>query len=195
MNLTRSARDLCDELNRDLLPRAVAHFGRDVFVAWNRSFLERTGYCEENLRSLQPKRLIFFGVPAGEVTRIENGSSPATLLRHCVIQCANDFDFVPGYAAQKENEFTLLVLDVADREARNFELGRRVGREEERIRVLRLFHDGVSWNLLAAAFIMRGLEDQLSAEGLPQAGIAAKAAELMGQVIENIQNLWTAEWV
>jgi hypothetical protein len=195
MNLFRTSRDLCDQLNRDSLPRAVAHFGRDVFVGWNKSFLRRTGYSEESLRSLQPTRSIFFGMPSGEVTGIEKASSSSVLLRHCVFQCAADFDFAPGQAAQKDHQFTLLILDIANREPRNFELGKRVGREEERTRVLRLFHDGVSWNLLAAAFIMHGLEDQLSAEGLPQAGIAAKAAELMGQAIENVQNLWTAEWV
>ena len=38
---------LCRYLNEFSLPRAVVDFAEENFVAWNRTFLARTGYSEE----------------------------------------------------------------------------------------------------------------------------------------------------
>jgi hypothetical protein len=49
---------LCRHLDEFALPRAIVNFAQEHFVAWNKTFLARTGYSEEDIRVLKPGDII-----------------------------------------------------------------------------------------------------------------------------------------
>jgi signal transduction histidine kinase len=51
--------------------------------------------------------------------------------------------------------------------------------EEERARIVRMFHDEVSLTMLSALFAIESAKGELEAQNLPQAEIVAKASELL----------------
>ena len=61
-------------------------------------------------------------------------------------------NFPTGHAAKRDDGFVLLMLDVLDKNTGLLEDARVFGREEERSRILKIFHDKVSPKLLAAIF-------------------------------------------
>ena len=62
-----------------------------------------------------------------------------------------------------------LMLDVFDSSAAQFEQGRNTGREEERNRVIRTFHEEVSSSMISALFLIETAKSELEDAGLPQA--------------------------
>lgn len=50
--------ELCRHLDEFALPRAIVDFAEEHFVAWNKTFLARTGYSEEDIRALKPGDII-----------------------------------------------------------------------------------------------------------------------------------------
>src|SRR5260370_40772548 len=60
MNTTEMQK-LCAHLNEFALPRAIVDFDRQRFVAWNTRFLARTGYSEEEIKTLEPGKAILLG--------------------------------------------------------------------------------------------------------------------------------------
>ena len=69
------------------------------------------------------------------------------------------------------------MLDVFDSSAAQFEQGRNAGREEERNRVIRTFHEEVSSSIIAALFLIETVKSELEDAGLPQAEAISKASE------------------
>jgi hypothetical protein len=58
---TAEMQKLCAHLNEFALPRAVMDFDRQRFVAWNTRFLARTGYSEEEIKTLETGKAIRSG--------------------------------------------------------------------------------------------------------------------------------------
>ncbi|HZC34130.1 MAG TPA: hypothetical protein VE242_00880, partial [Chthoniobacterales bacterium] len=58
---TEEMQKVCVHLDEFALPRAVVDFNRQHFVAWNKKFLARTGYSEEEIRALEPANIIVEG--------------------------------------------------------------------------------------------------------------------------------------
>jgi hypothetical protein len=61
------------------------------------------------------------------------------------------------------------MLDVFDSSSAKFEQGRNAGREEERTRVIKTFHEEVSPSMIAALFLIETAKSDLEEAGLPQA--------------------------
>jgi signal transduction histidine kinase len=68
------------------------------------------------------------------------------------------------------------------------ESARLAGHEEERARIVRMFHDEVSSTMLAVLAI-ESAKDELKAQNLPQAETVAKASELLQEVVEKISEV------
>jgi hypothetical protein len=78
-------------------------------------------------------------------------------------------DSAPGFAVRSHGKIGYVMLDVFDSSSAKFEQGRNAGREEERTRVIKTFHEEVSPSMIAALFLIETAKSDLEEAGLPQA--------------------------
>jgi signal transduction histidine kinase len=81
------------------------------------------------------------------------------------------------------------MLDVFDSSSAQFEQGRNAGREEERNRVIRTFHEEVSSSMIAALFLIETAKSELEDAGLPQAEAVSKASDILAETTEKIAHV------
>jgi PAS domain-containing protein len=187
--LPEHAQAICDVLNEFRLPRAILHLKRETFIAWNESFQERTGYSAEHLHFAQHKDLVVFSEPDADLPEIAQEPTPGVQLIRCTTRCSGQEHFATGYAAKREDGFVLLMLDVIDPTTGAIQDARLFGREEERNRILKLFHDRVSPKLLAAVFEVVNAKEKLEAKGLEESKAVAKAAEKLTETIDAVASV------
>ena len=84
------------------------------------------------------------------------------------------------------------MLDVFDSSSAQFEQGCNAGREEERNRVMKEFHDEVSSSLIAALFLIQTAKIELEDASLPQAQAVSKASDILTDATEKIVDVLTA---
>jgi PAS domain-containing protein len=184
--LPKEAQAICDVLNEFRLPRAILHVDRDRFIAWNESFRERTGYSAEQLHFALHKDLVVFSQPDPELPKGELEPTPGVQLIRCTTRSSGQEHFATGYAAKREDGFVLLMLDVISPSTGAIQDARLFGREEERNRILKLFHDNVSPKLLAPMFEVVNAKERLEAKGLEESKIVAKAADKLTETIDAV---------
>jgi signal transduction histidine kinase len=78
------------------------------------------------------------------------------------------------------------MLDVFGASSAQFEQGRVFGREEERNRITKTFHDEISSSIVAALFLIESAKTELEQAGLPQAEVVAKASDILTETTEKI---------
>jgi signal transduction histidine kinase len=83
----------------------------------------------------------------------------------------------------------VMIHDVSSVARAEVESARLAGHEEERARIVRMFHDEVSSTMLAVLFAIESAKDELEAQNLPQAETVAKASELLQEVVEKISEV------
>src|ERR1700732_3311331 len=186
---SKEAQAICDVLNEFRLPRAIVHLGRDRFIAWNESFQERTGYSAEQLRFAHLKDLFAFSEPDPQLTESTLPSTPGVQLVRCTTRCSGQEHFATGHAAKREDDFVLVMLDVINPSTGVIEDARLFGQEEERNRILKLFHDEVSPKLLAAVFEVVSAKEKLEAKGLEESKAVAKAADKLSETIDAVVSM------
>jgi signal transduction histidine kinase len=81
------------------------------------------------------------------------------------------------------------MLDVFDSSSAQFEQGRIAGREEERNRVIKAFHEEVSSSIIAALFLVETAKSELEDAGLPQAEAVSKASDILTKTTEKIADV------
>jgi signal transduction histidine kinase len=143
---------LCARLEEFALPWAVVDYDNPCFVAWNKVFLERTGYSADEIRVLEPRTVILLG--SGTEFSAPKEADDANHKRLAVaIRVRNKMSPIPGYLATAKGRLGYLTLpEIAATSSIEFEQGRLVGQEEERARIAQEFHDEVSSEVLAAIF-------------------------------------------
>jgi PAS domain-containing protein len=186
LELSKEAQAICDVLNEFRLPRAIVHLGRDHFIAWNVSFQERTGYSAEQLHFAHLKDLVVFSEPDPQLPEDALQPTPGVQLVRCTTRCSGQEHFATGYAARRDDDFVLLMLDVINPSTGAIEDARLFGREEERNRILKLFHDRVSPKLLAAVFEVVNAKETLETKGLEESKVVAKAADKLTETIDAV---------
>jgi PAS domain-containing protein len=156
-----------------------------LFVAWNSKFLELTGYSEEEIKSSGLEDLLAFGESwislSTESQRVEYIA--------CTAQRRTGADPAPGVAVRAHDKIGYIMLDVFDTSAGQFAQGRNVGREEERDRIVRTFHEEVSSSIIAALFLIETAKSELQDAGSPQAEMVSKASEILTQTTEKIADV------
>jgi len=193
LELPKEAQAICDVLNEFRLPRAILHLERDSFIAWNESFRERTGYSDEQLHFAHHKDLVVFSEPDAELPQSTQEPTPGVHLIRCTTRCSGQEHFATGYAAKREDGFVLLMLDVINPSTGAVQDARLFGREEERNRILKLFHDRVSPKLLAAVFEVVNAKEKLEAKGLEESKAVAKAADKLTETIDAVASVLDPE--
>ena len=172
-------------LDEFALPRALVDFTRQRFVAWNQTFLARTGYSEEEIRALKPEHLILQG---------ESPLAPEEASAHSVVEfypaalkTPKEEAAIPGHLVKSTGDFGYLMLEELDPNiSSTFEQGRLVGSEENRKRIAQVFHEELSSELLAAAFQIHLAKQKLEASSSPDAARVAQASEILSETIEKI---------
>jgi signal transduction histidine kinase len=82
-----------------------------------------------------------------------------------------------------------VMLDVFESSSAQFEQGRNVGREEERNRIVRTFHDEVSSSLISALFLIETAKSELEDAQLPQTEAVSKASDALAEATEKIETV------
>jgi hypothetical protein len=181
---TQNLQEFCTVLNEFALPRAIVDFERHSFVAWNPSFLEQTGYSEDEIKSAQPEELLILGESWFPLSEEKEGQKVEFI--SSVARRALGADPVPGYVVKSHGKIGYVMLDVFDSPTAKFEQGRIAGREEERNRIVEAYHEEVSSSMIAALFLMEAAKSELEEANLPQAESVAKASDALKEATEKM---------
>src|SRR3981081_1557216 len=176
---------LCVYLNEFALPRAIVDFDRQRFVAWNTRFLARTGYSEEEIKTLEPGKAILLGdsvfLPPDE------GDKPTAEFIALAVRVPTKAAAVPGHLVRSKGNLGYLMLhDIEPTTSTKFEQGRLVGQEQERVRIVQMFHEEVSSGMLGALFKIQLAKEKLESANLPEVEPVARASELLAEAVEKI---------
>jgi len=184
---TQKLQEFCAVLNEFALPRAIVDFDRHSFVAWNSKFLEQTGFSEDEMKSSKPDELLTFGESWFPLSEEREGQTVEYVA--CAARRPFGADPAPGFAVRSHGKIGYLMLDVFDSSSAQFEQGRNAGREEERNRVIRTFHEEVSSSMIAALFLIETAKSELEDAGLPQAEAVSKASDILAETTEKIAHV------
>jgi len=176
---------LCVHLNEFDLPRAIVDFDRKRFVAWNQKFLALTGYSEEDIKALGPESIILqsdlrFSSPA-------EGENAAAEFFPMALKVPTEISAVSGHLVRSKHSLGYLMLDhTGPTTSTSFEKGRLVGKEQERRRIVRMFHDEISSGLLGAIFKIHMAKEKLKSANSPEAEPVSEASEMLSEAIDKI---------
>jgi hypothetical protein len=92
----------------------------------------------------------------------------------------------PGFVVRSHEKIGYVMLDVFGSSSAQFEQGQTVGREEERNRIMKAFHEEVSSSIIAALFLIETAKNQLEEAGSPQAEVVSKASDILTETTEKI---------
>lgn len=173
-------------MNKFALPRAIADFERQLFVAWNPKFLEGTGFSEDEMKSSKPEELLALGeswFPLSE------GNGRPVEYTSCAARRPFGADPARGFIVRSQGKIGYVMLDDFESSSAQFEQGRNVGREEERNRIVRTFHEEVSSSLISALFLIETAKTELEEAQLPQTETVAKASDALTEATEKIETV------
>ena len=184
---TQNLQELCAVLNEFALPRAIVDFEHDSFVAWNPRFLEHTGFSENEVKTCKADELLTFGESWFPLSDEKERQTVEYIA--CAARRALGADPTPGFAVRSHGKIGYVMLDVFDTSSGQFEQGRKVGREEERNRVMKTFHEEVSSSMIAALLLIETVKSELEEAGLPQAEAVSKASDILAETTEKIAHV------
>lgn len=184
---TENLQNLVTLLNEFSLPRAVVDFEEHSFVAWNSKFLEHTRFTDNEMKSSKPEDLLTFG--DSPLSLFEPREEQTVQYLTCIARRPFGADPAPGYVVKSNPKLGYVMLDLLAPSKAEFEQGRSVGRQEERDRIARLFHEEVSSSMIAALFLIETAKSELAEADLPQKEAVTQAADILTDVTEKIVKL------
>jgi hypothetical protein len=184
---TQNLQEFCAVLNEFALPRAIVDFERHSFVAWNPSFLEQTRFSEDEIKTSKSEELLKFGESWFPLSSEREGQKVEYI--SCAARRPLGAGPAPGYVVKSQGKIGYVMLDVFDSSSAKLEQGRNVGREEERTRVIKAFHEEVSSSIIAALFLIETAKTELKEAGSPQAEAVSKASDILAATTEKIAHV------
>ena len=154
------------------------------FVAWNQRFLARTGYSEEEIKSVQPDKIIIES--EGRFTNPQEGDNPGAEFIPMAVRSAKANGAEPGHLVRSRHNLGYLMLNEGANVSGEFEQGRLVGKEQERMRIVRMFHEEISSGMLGAVFKIHQAQEKLNSVNSPEAETVSEASELLSDAIEKM---------
>jgi signal transduction histidine kinase len=151
------------------------------------SSLSTQAFLKTELKSSKTDDLLSFG----EAWFPLSGSSEEQAAEYVGCTARRPFggDPAPGFAVRAQHEkIGYVMLDVFKPPAQ-FEQGRNAGREEERNRIARAFHDEISSSILAALFLLQMAKSELEDAGSPQVEDVSKATDILTETTEKIADV------
>jgi hypothetical protein len=184
---SHNLQDFCAVLNEFALPRAILDFDHHTFMAWNSRFLEQTGFSEDEMKSSTWEELLTLGDSWFPIPDDGGGQTAEYVI--CAARRPFGGDPVPGFVVRSHNKIGYVMLDVFDSPSAQFEQGRHAGRETERNRIVKTFHEEVSSSIIAALFLIEAAKTELEEAGLPQAEAVSKASDILSETTEKIGHI------
>jgi hypothetical protein len=183
--------ELCAVLDEFALPRAIVDFEQELILAWNPTFLEHTGFSEDEVKSSKPEELLTFGDSWSPLPG-EQREGQRVEYTVCFAKRTSGAEPAPGFVVRSHSNIGYVMLDVFGSSSVHFEQGLKAGREEERDRVMRAFHEEVSSPMIAALFLIQTAKIELEDAALPQAEAVSKASDILTQATEKIVEVLVA---
>lgn len=185
---------LCFELDRFQIATAIGHISKDVFIHWNRSFEDRLGLKEGEMRGVELRNIIVTDAPVVEVSGANESSLPAVPFSDCVIRVPGDERQILGRSVRREDGFILVILDSASgtRGTEEYARGYLFGQNDAKERSRQVVHHNVSGNLLAASFAAETAKQKLEDEGRPEAEDLERVTQLIDRAINDLVNAFTS---
>jgi hypothetical protein len=180
--------NLSADLERFKLPSAVGDLTTDAFAFWNLSFCERMGLTPEELTQMKLSALVRFNEKGADLSPAKaQGDNRFGSLPCAIKRSAND-DILAACAIKRENGLLLFLMDspAHDPKFEGYIQGRIVGREEEKQRMRKFFHDLLSSKILVASFMAHSVHDKLSRRQAPESDDLHKVTTLLDEVIDAI---------
>ena len=138
------------------LPRAVADFGSDRFIFANSAFLRFAGIKEEMLPSLTLSTIVTIHV--GSVAWNTGQLIPIS------VESYDEGFIIRGHAVFAENGLIYLMVPLFGDPSADFELGRSVGKEQERQRLSRYVYERLVPELKTAISSIQAARRHLHSE-------------------------------
>jgi hypothetical protein len=194
MVISTNLQKLCSELDSFKVSTAIGHTSKDVFVRWNRSFAERLGLDENEMKTVELRNIIVPDAPVAPVLPESAGSSSPNPFSDCVIRIPGDERQILGRSVRREDGFILVILDhpSGNRGTEEYSRGYLVGQEAQKERSRQTFHDRVSGNLIAASFAAENAKQSLENERRPEAEDLQRVTDLIGQAISDLVSAFTS---
>jgi signal transduction histidine kinase len=166
------------------------NFENHAFIAWNPKFLEYTGCSDDELRAIKLENVLTLGESWSPVSGEEENTGVEYTA--CTTKHYSSENSSPGFVVKNRGRIGYVMLDSFGSSAQ-FEQGKTTGREEERNRIAKAFHDEVSSSMLAALFLVEAAKTQLEDARLPQAKLVAEASDILAETTEKIVAVVTNE--
>jgi signal transduction histidine kinase len=180
---------LCARLQEFTLPWAVVDYDNGRFVAWNKGFLDRTGYSADEIPVLEAHTIILLGSDT-ECSAPKEADDAKDQFLAVAIRVPNKTAAIPGYLATAKGRLCYLMLpDIAATGSIEFQQGRLVGQEEERPRIAQAFHDEVSSEVMVAIFKIEVARQKLESSESPHTEVMSEVSELVSEAIEKIADI------
>jgi hypothetical protein len=194
MTISPALVQLCFELDRFQIATAIGHISKDVFIHWNRSFEDRLGLSEVEMRDVELRSIIVPDAPVVETSGATESSLSAGPFSDCVIRIPGDERQVLGRSVRREDGFILVILDPASgtRGIEEYARGYLLGQNDAKERSRQVVHDNVSGNLLAASFAAETAKQKLEDEGRPEAEDLERVTYLIDRAINDLLNAFTS---
>jgi hypothetical protein len=179
---------LCDRLNEFALPRAIVDFNIQRFVAWNTRFLARTGYSEDEIKTLELGKTILLGDSI--YSPPHEGDNPTAEFVALAVRVPTKTAAVPGHMVRSQKNFGYLMLHgIEPTTSIGIEEARLVGKEQERVRIVQMFHEEVSPDIIAALLQIQMAKDKLREGDRPEAEQVTAASEMLSDAVEKIDKI------
>ena len=155
-------------------------------MAWNSRFLEQTGFSEDEMKNSKSEELLTLGDSWFPISDDRGGQAEYAA---CAAKRPFGGDPAPGFVVRSHGKIGYVMLDVFDSSSAQFEQGRHTGREAERNRIVKAFHEEVSSSIIAALFLIETAKSELQEAGLPQAEPVSKASDILADTTEKMAHV------
>jgi PAS domain-containing protein len=191
--ISRYLQQLCTELDKFQIATAIGHTSTDKFVRWNRSFADRLGLTDAEMKQAELGSVIVADATTSISSQVRDAPPPGPFV-DCVIRTSSGNQQI-GRSVQREDGFILVILDdiSGHHTSEEYAKGYLAGQEAELQRSRRIVHNDISGNLIAASFAAENAKEKLEQEGRPEAKDLKQIADLIDQVINDLVKAFTAE--
>ena len=180
MEVPADLRQLCVALNDFGLPRAIGHVTEGRLLLWNDALVQHANLSQAEFLEAQVE--LSERLAHGTEHDSETGLIPFALN---IPSAGRTF---LGHTVKRADGFLLMMLDITPGDVLlwHFWQGIIAGQEKEKRRMAQVIHDSFSPHLLAAFFLMNGIQERLEKVRPEEANRLAKATQLLNESIQNL---------
>jgi len=180
MDVPADLRQLCFALNDFGLPRAIGHVTERRLLLCNEIFVHQARLAGAELKDAEIELSVDLVQASTTCRELE--------LIPFALKVPGLGKIFLGHTVKRNDGYLLMMLDLTPGDVllRHFWQGRVLGQEEEKQRLAQIIHDSFSPHLLAALFLIHGIQDHLEKRFPTEAEQLAKVTELLNETIQRL---------